>query len=137
MRNSDGMKRLLICKRNNGKNGWMNCQCSVILCIHRCFKPDSSSEELECELHYFADASEVAYGAVCYLKTQSMDGEIRISFVIGKSRLAPIKTCYYTDTGTVWSRVGIASSRACVERTSIQDRQNVFLDRQHDSTSIP
>lgn len=43
------------------------------------------------ELHVFCDASEVAFGAVCYLKTNC--GEKKHSSIIfAKSRVAPIKT---------------------------------------------
>ncbi|CAD5207734.1 unnamed protein product [Bursaphelenchus xylophilus] len=42
------------------------------------------------ELHVFCDASDRAYAAVAYLRTQSGD-LIDVSFLIGKSRLGPIK----------------------------------------------
>ena len=43
------------------------------------------------ELHHFSDASQVAYGAVSYLRTVSKEGDIHCSFLIGKSRLSPLK----------------------------------------------
>ena len=43
------------------------------------------------ELHLFADASEVAYGAACYIKFRYVNGTVKITFLLGKSRLAPIK----------------------------------------------
>ena len=59
--------------------------------ISRCFRPDHASGESKTELHYFSDASESAYGAVCYVKLCYEDGTSQVSFLIGKSRLAPIK----------------------------------------------
>ncbi len=42
------------------------------------------------ELHTFADASQDAYGAVCYMRTIT-DTDVQCSFVMGKSHLAPKK----------------------------------------------
>ena len=42
-------------------------------------------------LHVFTDASTAAYGLACYLRVVSPDGDIQVSFVMGKCRLAPIK----------------------------------------------
>ena len=41
------------------------------------------------ELHHFANASSVAYGIVCYLRTTVRKGNIECSFVFGKGHLAP------------------------------------------------
>ena len=46
----------------------------------------------EIQLHIFCDASEVAYGSVAYLRFTLKDGNHVSSFVMSKSRLAPIKT---------------------------------------------
>ena len=43
------------------------------------------------QLHVFCDASEIAYGAVAYFPTV-IHGHVNVSFVISKTRLAPIKT---------------------------------------------
>ena len=43
------------------------------------------------QLHVFCDASEIAYGAVAYFRTVT-HGRVNVSFVICKTRLAPIKT---------------------------------------------
>ena len=43
------------------------------------------------QLHVFCDASEIAYGAVAYFRTV-IHGRVNVSFVISKTRLAPIKT---------------------------------------------
>ena len=59
--------------------------------IDRCFVPAEFGEIATRELHHFSDASQVAYGAVSYLRTVSKEGDIHCSFLIGKSRLAPLK----------------------------------------------
>lgn len=43
------------------------------------------------ELHGFSDASELAYSACVYLRTVSPDGDVNVSLVTSKSRVAPLK----------------------------------------------
>ena len=42
------------------------------------------------EFHFFADSSNQAYGVVVYLRSK-LNSDVKVSFVLGKSRLAPIK----------------------------------------------
>ncbi|UYV69619.1 hypothetical protein LAZ67_6004108, partial [Cordylochernes scorpioides] len=44
------------------------------------------------QLHGFCDASSVAYSAVCYLRTVSLDGQVHISMLAAKTRVAPCKS---------------------------------------------
>ncbi len=59
--------------------------------ISRCVKP-SSSHIVSRELHGFSDASNTGYGAVVYLRQEDSQGRHHVSFLIGKARLAPLKT---------------------------------------------
>ena len=59
--------------------------------IDRCFKSPDLGEITSCQLHHFSDASQQGYGAVTYLRITGHDGNVKCSFVMGKSRLAPIK----------------------------------------------
>nr|XP_049464887.1 uncharacterized protein LOC125907318 [Anopheles coluzzii] len=43
------------------------------------------------EFHTFTDASEAAYGACVYARCESAAGEVRISLLASKSRVAPLK----------------------------------------------
>ncbi|GIX79729.1 reverse transcriptase [Caerostris darwini] len=43
------------------------------------------------EFHIFSDASIVAYGAVAYFRYVNFRGEVGMSFVMSKSRIAPLK----------------------------------------------
>ena len=58
------------------------------ICVPRCLQPFPSAHK---ELHHFADASEVAYGVVSYLRVVTTDGRVNCTLVMAKSRLAPIK----------------------------------------------
>jgi hypothetical protein len=61
------------------------------LTVKRCFRPHEFEEIATSELHHFSDASQKGYGAVSYLKIVDKRGKMRCSFVMGKSRLAPLK----------------------------------------------
>ena len=58
--------------------------------VYRCIKP-SSFDDSYLELHHFCDSSEQAYGCCSYLRGVNKDGEICISLIISKSRVAPLK----------------------------------------------
>ena len=60
-------------------------------CIERCFKPPNFGAIISCQLHHFSDASQVTYGAVSYLRLVNTRHEVHCSFVMGKSRLSPLK----------------------------------------------
>jgi hypothetical protein len=59
--------------------------------VPRCLKPMYSSDESSFELHHFGDASENGYGVVTYLRVSSPNGQVHCSFIMGKSRVAPLK----------------------------------------------
>ena len=59
--------------------------------IDRCFKPLNSEEATSYQLHHFSDASQQGFGAVTYLRITDQTGAAKCTFVMGKSRLAPIK----------------------------------------------
>ena len=58
------------------------------------YKPTESGRVASIQLHYFADASSYGYGACSYLRFLDHRGSIRLSFLIGKSRLALMKSVF-------------------------------------------
>ncbi|XP_028415393.1 uncharacterized protein LOC114538415 [Dendronephthya gigantea] len=61
------------------------------LAVERCFKPATMNEIKSTQLHHFSDASQQGYGAVSYIRIEDISGNVKCSFVMGKSRLAPMK----------------------------------------------
>ena len=61
------------------------------LSVDRCVRPIDFGNVVSRQIHHFCDASQSAYGAVSYLRLVNSDGQVHCSFLIGKSRLAPLK----------------------------------------------
>ncbi|XP_046339933.2 uncharacterized protein LOC124121032 [Haliotis rufescens] len=59
--------------------------------IPRCYKPMEFGLVTSCQLHLFADASNVGYGVVGYIRFVNEDEEIHCALVMSKSRVAPLK----------------------------------------------
>lgn len=59
--------------------------------IPRCYKPKNFGHVTKRELHHFLDASNKGYGQCSYLRLTDERGQIHCSFVIGKSRVTPLK----------------------------------------------
>lgn len=59
--------------------------------VNCCFKPINFGEVTSRQLHHFADASQHAYGTVTYLCLTNSKDDVHCSFIIGKSRLSPLK----------------------------------------------
>ncbi|KAL0177460.1 hypothetical protein M9458_026354, partial [Cirrhinus mrigala] len=59
--------------------------------VSRCIKPTNFGNPQSFQLHHFADASEVGYGTVSYLRMTNDRGKIHVCFMMGKARVAPLK----------------------------------------------
>ena len=57
--------------------------------VPRSFAPFPTTQAVRRELHTFGDASNKAIGAVCYLRTVGVNGEVHVQLVMGKAKLAP------------------------------------------------
>ena len=74
---------------------WQEClkelACLRTISVPRCFKPPGFGAVVNVQLHHFSDASEIGYGAVSYLRIVDDKGAPHCSFVLGKSRVTPLK----------------------------------------------
>ena len=61
------------------------------LVISRHLKPGNFGEILSSQHHHFADASQVAFGAVAYVRFENADGLVHCNFLVAKSHLAHVK----------------------------------------------
>ena len=59
--------------------------------VSRCLKPHDFGPPVHAQLHHFADASEIGYGTVTYLRIQNEVDDVHVSFLLGKSRVTPLK----------------------------------------------
>ena len=59
--------------------------------LNPCIKPPGFGSPVQAEVHSFSDASESGIGQVSYLRTVNSKGQVHVSFLIAKSRVAPIK----------------------------------------------
>ena len=75
----------------DGRNGRVHLPVSLGSRFGRCIKPLYFGDLKFAELHNFADASQIAYGAVSYLRMVDVEDRIHCTFLIGKSRLAHLK----------------------------------------------
>lgn len=72
--------------------GWLKeLACLRTIFVPRCFKPPGFGAVVNVQLHHFSDASEDDYGAVSYLRIVDDKGVPHSSFVLGKSRVAPLR----------------------------------------------
>ena len=59
--------------------------------IPRCYKPRDFGQVVRAELHHFSDASVRGYGQCSYLRLVDDTNKVHCAFVMGKSRVAPLK----------------------------------------------
>ena len=60
--------------------------------MERCLKPANFGTVVSRQIHNFSDASSTGYGQVTYLRIENEKGDIHCAFLLGKARVAPVKT---------------------------------------------
>ena len=90
--------------------------------FQRCVVPEPFIDGIS-ELHVFCDASQGAYGACVFVRSVNASGQIHVSLLTGKGRLAPIKQVSIP-------RLELA---ACVEAVKLE----VLVRREFDIVLMP
>ena len=90
-----------------------------ILQIKRCFQ-DGPSAASDKELHVFTDASEFAYGAAAYIKVTNETG-VHVSLVMGKSRVAPLKSISIPRLELTAATIGAKLSKFILNELDLDD----------------
>ena len=92
--------------------------------MDRCLKPDGFGPVTSRQIHSFSDASSSGYGQVTYLRMENDKGDIHCAFLMGKARLAPVKTMTIPrlklTAATVSVRVGETITRELDEPVESQ-----------------
>ena len=94
--------------------------------VVRCFKPPDFGEVASCQIHHFADASQFPYGAVSYLRITNTRGDIYCSFLIGKSRLSPLKQLTIPRLELCAAVVATRLEKMVTREIDMQVNQSVF-----------
>lgn len=83
--------------------------------IERCYKPREFGKVVSCQLHCFSDASDIGLGMAFYFRLVDDNGKMHCSFVLGKSRVAPLKTITVPRMGLTAAARTVSLSKVILE----------------------
>ena len=101
--------------------------------VSRCLKPTSFGCTTAAQLHHFSDASEYAYGTVSYLLLENEHGEKHCAFLMGKSRVSPLKKVTIPRLELTAAVVAVKVDKMLQQELQIPLQQSVFWT---DSTTV-
>lgn len=85
------MRRCHRVSRSNEKRWLANLPSIAALKVDQCVKPNDFGPSKYAQLQHFSGASENGYGTVSYLRLVNSGKKTEVAFMLGKSRVAPIK----------------------------------------------
>ncbi|KAL0164586.1 hypothetical protein M9458_040339, partial [Cirrhinus mrigala] len=101
--------------------------------LNRCFKPPEFGPTNAAQIHNFSDASQDGYGVVSYLLLTNDRGEKHVSFLMGKSRVAPLKQITIPRMELTAAMVAVKIDRMLKEELEVPLLESVFWT---DSTTV-
>lgn len=94
--------------------------------VKRCFKPASFGPIKTMQLHNFSDASEYGYGTVTYLVLTNEHDQKSCSFVMAKSRVAPLKQITVPRMELTAATVSVKMDRMLKQELDMQLEESLF-----------
>lgn len=94
--------------------------------VNRCFKFPGFGDIKHTELHHFSDASESGYGIVSYLRMTNTEDKVQCSFVIGKSRVAPLKKVTVPRLELTAATVAVRTNKMLKDELKMKIDRSVF-----------
>ncbi|XP_035222540.1 uncharacterized protein LOC118195347 [Stegodyphus dumicola] len=91
------------------------------------FRKTNKSELRDIQMHCFTDASQKAYGVVIYLRYVTTDSEIESSFVISKTRVAPLKKMSLPRLELMGALIGARLASNVIEELEKRLQMNVYF----------
>lgn len=101
--------------------------------VSRCVKPVDFGWIVEVRMHHFSDASENAYGTASYLVLVNEQARTHCSFVMDKSRVAPLKQVTIPRLELTAAVVAVKVDKMLQEEMQVHLQQSVFWT---DSTTV-
>lgn len=94
--------------------------------IPRCLNVESYNKG-QISLHLFSDASESGYGAVAYMRLQYDPNVTRCSFILGKSRITPLKFVSIPRLELQAAVLSVKLMKQIVEEIKLKDLTEIYF----------
>ena len=95
--------------------------------VPRCYFRHTNDPPRSYQIHGFCDASDKAFAAVVYLRTEHKNGEVETNLIASKTRVAPIKKQSSSETTQASSRPADATPHDGVTATSTRPRRTAAI----------
>ncbi|KAJ8385589.1 hypothetical protein AAFF_G00184510 [Aldrovandia affinis] len=101
--------------------------------VERSIKPTGFGPTKTAQLHHFSDASENGYGTVTYILLTNTQGKKHISFLMGKSRVAPLKQVTIPRMELMAAVVAVKVDKMMKQELQVPLERSIFWT---DSTTV-
>ncbi|XP_051784521.1 uncharacterized protein LOC114652826 [Erpetoichthys calabaricus] len=101
--------------------------------VDRCIKPPEFGQTMTAQIHHFGDASENGYGTVSYLLLTNKENKRHCSFLMGKSRVAPLKPVTIPRLELTAAVVAVKMDKMFKQELKIPLKESIFWT---DSTTV-